>query len=383
VRVRRGGRVVAVALLGVALAGCGKRGSPQPPLRRSPARVTDLEARRLGDRVELRFTVPATNSDGSTPPTVERVEVYMLALPAKTEATVAQVTASSNLKATVVVRPPPDPDAPAEKTPAEKPPDPRPAPGDVTTVVDKLGGDKVGTADAPVAHYIVVGLTGRRKGPTSAILSVPLGPLPAAPTNLQPSHDEKTLTLAWTAGAPEQRFRVYLIPDQAKPEDRKLLTAEALASPTFATPVELDKEQCFLIAAVQTLGRATIEGAGLGPVCVTPADKFPPAAPPNLRGTSNSGVVLLDWGAVDAPDLAGYLVLRTDGTNDTLQPLTREPIAETTYEDKDVKAGVTYAYAVIAVDKATPPNRSAPSARVSVTVRAPLAVRTLRTFRSE
>ncbi|HYN09145.1 MAG TPA: hypothetical protein VES67_17315 [Vicinamibacterales bacterium] len=373
-RIGRRGRLalIAAALLGIALAGCGKRGSPQPPLRRSPARVTEVEARRLADRVELRFTVPATNSDGSTPPTVERVEVYMLVLPANTPPTVAGVTASSNLKMTVVVRPPPDPDAPAEKPPAQKPPDTRPAPGDVTTVVDKLSGDKIGTAEAPVAHYVVVGVTGRRKGPTSPIVSVPLGPLPAAPTNLQPSHDEKTLTLAWTAGAPEQKFRVYLIPDQVKPEDRKLLTAEALSAPTFATPVTLAKEQCFLIAAVQTVGKATIEGAALGPVCVTPADKFPPLTPERLRGAvTNNTSVLLDWAAVDSPDLAGYLVLRTDGTNDTLQPLTRAPIAETTYEDKDVKAGVTYAYAVVAVDKATPPNQSAPSARYSITVRSP------------
>lgn len=370
-RIGRGGRLLAAALLGIALAGCGKRGSPQPPLRRSPARITDVEARRLADRVELRFTVPATNSDGSTPPTVERVEVYMLALPAGKEATVAAVTASGNLMTSVTVRPPPDPEATPATAPAQKPPDPRPAPGDVTTVVDKLGGDKVGTADAPVAHYIVVGVTGRRKGPTSPIVSVPLGPLPAPPTNLQPTHDEKTLTLAWTPGAPDQKFRVYLVPDQAKPESRRLLTTDALSAPTFATPVQLDKEQCFLIAAVQTAGKATVEGAALGPVCVTPADKFPPATPERLRGNSNNGVVLLDWAAVDAPDLAGYLVLRTDGTNDTLQPLTREPIADTSYEDKDVKAGVTYAYAVVAVDKSTPPNRSAPSARHSVTVRVP------------
>jgi fibronectin type 3 domain-containing protein len=83
----------------------------------------------------------------------------------------------------------------------------------------------------------------------------------------------------------------------------------------------------------------------------------------------NNGVVLLDWLPVDTPDLAGYIVLRTDGTNDTLQPLTREPIAENTYEDKNVQPGMTYTYAVAAVDKATPPNRSQPSEKQVVIVR--------------
>jgi hypothetical protein len=34
-----------------------------------------------------------------------------------------------------------------------------------------------------------------------------------------------------------------------------------------------------------------------------------------------------------------------------------------------VQAGVTYVYAIVAVDRATPPNRSAPSNRVQETAR--------------
>jgi hypothetical protein len=34
-----------------------------------------------------------------------------------------------------------------------------------------------------------------------------------------------------------------------------------------------------------------------------------------------------------------------------------------------VRAGATYVYAVVAVDRATPPNRSEPSERQSVTIR--------------
>jgi hypothetical protein len=364
---RRRGRIVAALLVGIALAACGKRGAPQAPLRRVPARIADAEVRRLADRVELRFTIPATNSDGSSPPTIERVEVYRLTLGAKaTPPTSAQITASANLKATVLVR-----RRPEEGAPAPAKPDPRPGAGESTTVVDTVTGDQAATADAPVAHYVIVGATGRRKGPTSPIVSVPLGPLPAAPTDLKPTHDEKTLTLAWTPGAPGQKFRVYLIPDQATPGDRKLLTAEPLAEPTFAQPVQLGKEQCFTIAAVETVGKTTVEGAGLGPACMTPADTFPPPAPQKPRAQQSGGAVLLDWAPVDVPDLGGYIVLRTDGTNDTLRPLTREPIAETTYEDKNVQAGVTYVYAVVAVDRATPPNQSPQSEREPVTVRGP------------
>jgi hypothetical protein len=61
--------------------------------------------------------------------------------------------------------------------------------------------------------------------------------------------------------------------------------------------------------------------------------------------------------------------LRGEAPGETLQPLTPAPIAGTSFEDKTVKADVRYVYAIVAVDKATPPNRSAPSPRVEETAR--------------
>jgi hypothetical protein len=46
-----------------------------------------------------------------------------------------------------------------------------------------------------------------------------------------------------------------------------------------------------------------------------------------------------------------------------------EPIAATQYRDQSVKAGATYSYQIVAVDKAVPPNRSEPSTRAVVTAR--------------
>ena len=84
---------------------------------------------------------------------------------------------------------------------------------------------------------------------------------------------------------------------------------------------------------------------------------------------AGTGTMNLGWDANTEPDLAGYLVLRGDAPGGTLQPLTPAPITATSYEDKTVKPGVRYVYVIVAVDKATPPNRSAPSARVEETAR--------------
>ena len=45
-------------------------------MRPVPGRIVDAVARRSGDRVELRFTVPSANLDNSTPPAITRIDVY-------------------------------------------------------------------------------------------------------------------------------------------------------------------------------------------------------------------------------------------------------------------------------------------------------------------
>ena len=139
---------------------------------------------------------------------------------------------------------------------------------------------------------------------------------------------------------------------------------------TFARDgAEAGKEQCFVVRSVAAVGTAMIESNPSDPICVTPRDTFPPAAPKNLQGVGSTGVINLIWDANTEGDFGGYLVLRGEAPGDTLQPLTPQPIKETRYQDRTVRAGVTYVYAIVAVDRATPPNRSAASNRVQETAR--------------
>ena len=87
-----------------------------------------------------------------------------------------------------------------------------------------------------------------------------------------------------------------------------------------------------------------------------------------VPGDPGAGVELV-WGTGEAADLAGYIVLRGDGTNGTLAPLTPTPIASSSYTDTTARAGSTYVYAVAAVDKAG--NRSEVSNKAPATARGP------------
>jgi hypothetical protein len=88
-----------------------------------------------------------------------------------------------------------------------------------------------------------------------------------------------------------------------------------------------------------------------------------------LRAIQEGSAVALVWTRVEAADLSGYIILRGDGAGENMQPLLSAPVQGTSYRDGTVQPGVTYVYAVYAVDRATPPNVSQLSARQTVSVR--------------
>jgi len=148
------------------------------------------------------------------------------------------------------------------------------------------------------------------------------------------------------------------------------LNATLLTSPVFNDPrVEFDIERCYFVRRVEMASGVAIEGAPSAPICVTPIDKFPPAPPRNVQAIAGGSSVSLLWEANTEPDFGGYLVLRGEAPGDKLAPLTKAPIADTSFNDTTVRRGRTYVYEVIAVDKQTPANQSAPSNRVEETIR--------------
>ena len=126
-----------------------------------------------------------------------------------------------------------------------------------------------------------------------------------------------------------------------------------------------DKERCVAIRSVQVTGVVSLESAAVAK-CVTPVDTFPPPAPTNLRAFPGTGSVTLTWDGVSVADLAGYMVFRAEGTGEKLQPLS-EVLTDTSFTDAKAAPGVTYWYAVIAMDKSKNPSEQ--SNRVQSTAR--------------
>jgi fibronectin type 3 domain-containing protein len=133
--------------------------------------------------------------------------------------------------------------------------------------------------------------------------------------------------------------------------------------------VTFGTEECFVVRTAVATGNVTLESPPTEQQCVTPTDVFPPATPVGLSAVGTAGAINLIWEANTDADLAGYRVLRGEAPGDTLQAITTTPIQRTTYQDTTVKPGVRYVYAVVAVDRAAPPNMSSQSARVEESAR--------------
>ncbi|MCA1562517.1 MAG: fibronectin type III domain-containing protein [Acidobacteria bacterium] len=357
---------MAVPLLVMGLAaGCGKKGAPLAPLHVVPAAVSGVSVRRLGPSVHIRFVLPTRNAGGQGQIDLDRVEIYAIDLaPGGPTPPNRDLLTKARVVGTVPVRPPA---SEGESTPGATP-DTRPGPGDTATFTEELTAESM---KAAVRIYVLRGVArSGRPGEVSPRIGVPLGPAPPPPTGVAARSTESAVILEWTVpavegGAAPPAFNVYNAADPLTP----LNPAPVPAGTYEHAGVTVGTEQCFTLRLVTTVAGVAIESDPSAPACVTAADIFPPAAPKGLEVVAGSGVINLIWDANAETDLAGYVVLRGESPGDTLQALTPAPIVETTYSDTAISPGVRYVYAIVAVDKATPPNASPQSARQEATAR--------------
>jgi len=433
--------------------GCGKKGPPLPPLVRAPQPPEDLVAERRGNTVDIHFTVPSTNTDGTRPANVASADVYAITAPVTvTPLTDAQVLKLGTKIGSVPVKAPRDPNLTAEP---DEPADEVDAPqgpgldqGSVASVSEVLATEMLTPVDVPADKkgrkaataadhasgpllpapptaasrtYAVFGISARgRKGPLSKRIVVPLVPPPPPPMVPTMAYDEKAVTVTWkpavtnaSVPAPPQAPNeapaqaptpapvhegssppapalqepaanassaapdvlpskligvtlptiAYNVYDASKPESVVKLTPTPIAEARFSDPrITWGDERCYVVRTAQTVGGLTVESEAAAAPCQELTDTFPPAVPKGVTPIPSDGAISLIWEPNTERDLAGYIVMRGANRPDAaLEPITPSPIQEPNFKDT-VPAGVQYAYAVKAVDKAG--NESAPSTPV-------------------
>jgi hypothetical protein len=355
---------LAAAALWLPTIACGQKGPPLAPLHLVPSAVTEVSARRVADRTELRFVLPTRNANGPGRLDLDHIEIYAITVPPGYTPPNRDVLTKSYLVGEVEVRPAPvEGEAPIEG-------DKRPGPGDAITFEDVLTAEKLTPItpkpEKPAARPAAAAATkSGRPGPASTRVQIPVRSVPPPPSDVTSHVTETAVVVEWKPNeeAPTAAFNVYRASDPMKP-----VNPAPLKEPKFEhAGVALGEEQCYRVRSVGLAGAIALEGDLSEQTCVTPTDTFPPAAPKGLAAVPTPGQISLIWDASTEKDLAGYLVLRGEAPDGPLKAITPAPIKETSYRDTTVTPGVRYIYAIVAVDAATPPNTSPQSARVEET----------------
>jgi fibronectin type 3 domain-containing protein len=192
--------------------------------------------------------------------------------------------------------------------------------------------------------------------------------VPSAPQSLKAEITaDMTVLLKWSApastgGSDITKYNVYKGDEAGK---ETLLTS--VTNTQFEDKnVEEGKTYYYYVTAVNATG----EGDKSDEVSVTVRLLLYP--PTDLKAEVKDGKVELSWTAAKKGEnsIAGYAIFR--GTKSGAEPNVPLDIVDantTTYTDSSVEAGNTYYYIVKAFDDQNPPDYSAPSNEVSVTIK--------------
>lgn len=227
-------RVVGIWVLGFGIWGlstaCGKKGPPLLPYVRQPAAAEVTSALRVGNDVYVTVTVPTANVDGSTPASVQQIQVW--GATAATPPPLSQFVAMATLVATIQVARYADP---ADRS-GTVVPDPKTGAlqGASVTVRDSLTADEMtprelpasakATADKPAAkakvgqppakgtsspaaapapealrrYYLTIPLSDRKRpGPPSKPVDVPLTSVPDRVAVVTATMKGRTVVVEW------------------------------------------------------------------------------------------------------------------------------------------------------------------------------------------
>jgi hypothetical protein len=217
----------------------------------------------------------------------------------------------------------------------------------------------------PLAYAVVsVRRTGERS-PLSNIVALTPDIAPQAPELQQPMLEEGKVCLDWTP--PTENVLSQPVEIGGYKVYRRALSEEAYDNALNAAPIAgtsfVDTSAPYNVPVAYTVRAVLaknpkIEGLPADEVFALPRDVYPPKPPARVDVLSEGKLVRVLWDPVDAPDLAGYVVFRAEGTSPPIR-MNDAPLTDPFFTDTTVRPGRRYRYTVRAIDRAG--NLSVPS----------------------
>jgi hypothetical protein len=358
---------LSASFLLLVLASCGAPAPPLPPSLELAKPVTDLQVTRKGNQVSLTWTVPSETTDFAL---VRHPGATRICRGAQPDANRCGTVAGE-------VQPPP----PISRTVRGR------KKAEIKAVraaaTDTLPEDLQQQNPAGFINYAVETLnTNGRSAGLSNLVSIPLAPTIAPPSDVTPHVNEQGVTLTWTAGDPpgdaprlSYLYRIYRrqagsttdVVAGEVPLGNSLQISFVDHGAGWQTKYQYHVTPVTVVAGQQP--PVQVEGDDSPPITVFANDVYPPSTPSGLQavfsGVGQQPFVELTWSPVTAADLAGYNVYRHEQDVEPVK-LNADRIKSPAFRDTRVESGKKYYYSVSAVDLRN--NESARSAETSESV---------------
>jgi len=322
----------------ILLTSCGRKAPPVPPGTLRPKAIKDLSYKIIPDGIELKWSVPVRNRDGSP---LVRIKGFSL------------------LKAEIPL------DDYCEGCPQpfgqliEVPFDAKPEKARKMVYEDR-------TVRSGMQYvYKVCTVKGwLNVSDTSNQVSLAWHALPYAPSGFMVQLIKDGIYLSWqtsskwTDGKPVDKKLLYRI-YRARTGTDKWKTLPGLVDSTSYLDISAKKRTRYKykVAAILPYHGTEIEGLYTPETTVQPTDIIPPAAPVGLVAVRSANKVELFWQKKTESDISGYIVYRK-GPDGLIDKLNNKPLPVSRFMDRAILPSGLYTYWVTAVDKADPPNES-------------------------
>jgi hypothetical protein len=343
-----------VASMALSAPGCGKKGVPMPPLRVRPVAASGLQIHQRGDRLILSLPEPKKRTDG-TDLGGDALLRLTLAPEGQTEAPKGRVRRSggaSGRGARPVSWVIPRADWPRYRQEGRleipisigslemKPPP------DTTSLAGKKASFVAEVQEGP----------SDRSAPAPAVTITICEP-PPPPSGVEARPSSAGMSLWWRSEKPGE-VHLYRAPGDAAYGEKPYKVLPP-STDTWLDPISVSGTRYrYRIRLGAGSDPRKCESESSEEVVATWVDLFPPEPPAELAAAAEEDLIRLFWTPGAEPDLAGYIVYRSDGPDEPFRVLTPTPIPTSTYADTDVEHGRRYTYVVTAVDGAQPPNQS-------------------------
>lgn len=173
---------------------------------------------------------------------------------------------------------------------------------------------------------------------------------PAIPQGLKAHIDSLgAVHISWDANHDADIYGYRLYRGQTKGEELIPITDVAIRETYYTDSVNINNLNDKVYYALTALDERYNQSEQSETIEVSKPLTIPPTVPVITKGTSEIGKNIIEWVSGREPQLAGFIVARTDVDGETEQRVQRiaNPKA-TEYEDNDIESGKTYQYQVMA-----------------------------------